>query len=69
MLTKVVIHPFGKIKGELVKAIKSAIEHSFGVKVVIGRSVAIPARHLSLAAQQSQMALEKPVLVIWTRPG
>ncbi len=52
MLNEVVIQPFGKVKVKLVKAIKSAIEHSFGVKVAIGRSVAVPVRAFDMGRKQ-----------------
>jgi archaemetzincin len=43
MPAEVVIHPFGEIDGNLINAVRTAIEQSFGVKATVGTMEPVPA--------------------------
>src|SRR5262249_35338329 len=42
MRTDITIHPFGKVPGDLLEAVRAAIERHFGVRTSLGRSLALP---------------------------
>ena len=43
MATEVMIHPFEKIAGHLLDAVRAAIEDRFGLRTAIGEELAAPA--------------------------
>jgi archaemetzincin len=46
-LSHVIIHPFGKIEGRVVEAVRAAVEERFHIDVTVGNSLVVPARAYS----------------------
>jgi hypothetical protein len=42
MRTDIIIHPFGKVPGDLLEAVRAVIERHFGVRASLARSLALP---------------------------
>jgi archaemetzincin len=56
MQADVVIHPFGEVDGNLINAVRTAIEQSFGVKATVGATEPVPANSYSHERGQYQSA-------------
>jgi archaemetzincin len=61
MRADIIIHPFGKVPGDLLEAVRAAIERHFGVRTSLGRSLALPKEACSPERGQyrAQLLLEE----------
>lgn len=61
MRADIIIHPFGKVPGDLLEAVRAAIERHFGVRASLGRSLTLPKEACSPERGQfrAQLLLEE----------
>jgi len=61
MRADIIIHPFGKVPGDLLEAVRAAIERHFGVRASLGRSLTLPKEACSPKRGQyrAQLLLEE----------
>jgi archaemetzincin len=52
MPAEVVINPFDKVNSDLIEAVRTAIERSFGVKAMVGATQTVPAHSYSRERRQ-----------------